>query len=243
MLSRPPSLERERPAPSAPRALDAAVASRPSLSLVRDWAEAPPDAGASRRVKRVVDVVGAGVLLAALTPVMALVAATIRLTSRGPAIFVQPRIGRHGDDFRMYKFRTMVAGAERQEPHLAKALPGTFFKLDVDPRVTRVGRVLRRTSLDELPQLWNVLLGDMSLVGPRPLLRTDMERFPEGAAALRFSVLPGLTGLWQVSGRSSLPDAERLRLDREYVQGWSLALDAKILAKTLPAVLSSRGAW
>jgi lipopolysaccharide/colanic/teichoic acid biosynthesis glycosyltransferase len=200
-------------------------------------------AGWPLRAKRALDVAGAGVLLVGLAPVLALLAAGIRLTSRGPAVFVQPRVGANGRTFRMYKFRTMVRGADRLEEALARERGATFFKMHGDPRVTKVGRLLRRASLDELPQLWNVVRGDMSLVGPRPLLLTDLERFPEGSGTIRFSVPPGITGLWQVSGRSALSDEERLRLDSEYVERWSLGLDARILARTLPAVISSRGAW
>jgi lipopolysaccharide/colanic/teichoic acid biosynthesis glycosyltransferase len=196
------------------------------------------------RVKRLVDVVGAWVLLVATLPILAGAALLVRLTSRGPVFFVQPRVGYRCRQFPMLKLRTMVNGAEKHEAALAAARPAEriFFKLDDDPRVTRVGRWLRRASIDELPQLVNVLRGEMSLVGPRPLLVSDMRLYPRSAQMRRFSVKPGLTGLWQVSGRSRLPDDERIALDLEYVDRRSLALDARILARTLPAVLSGEGA-
>jgi lipopolysaccharide/colanic/teichoic acid biosynthesis glycosyltransferase len=194
-------------------------------------------------VKRLLDVVLAAGLLVVTAPLLLAAAAAIRLTSRGPAFFVQDRIGYRCRRFSMIKLRTMVAGAEREEARLAAAAGGRiFFKIQDDPRVTAVGRVLRRFSLDELPQLVNVLRGDMSLVGPRPLLVSDLRRFPAYRQRRRFSMKPGLTGLWQVSGRSLLSDQERIRLDDEYVASWSLAGDLAILARTLPAVLSGRGA-
>ncbi|HEX6201078.1 MAG TPA: sugar transferase [Thermoanaerobaculia bacterium] len=194
-------------------------------------------------VKRLLDVVLAAGLLVVAAPLLLAAAAAIRLSSRGPAFFVQDRIGYGCRRFSMIKLRTMVAGAEREEARLAAAASGRiFFKIQDDPRVTAVGRVLRRFSLDELPQLVNVLRGDMSLVGPRPLLVSDLRRFPVYRQRRRFSMKPGLTGLWQVSGRSLLSDQERMRLDDEYVAGWSLAGDLAILMKTVPAVLSGRGA-
>lgn len=193
--------------------------------------------------KRALDVVLALVLLLLLAPVLGLAMLLVRLTSRGPALFVQPRIGYQGQRFAMYKLRTMRDGAERQEAELAECLDGrTFLKIEGDPRITRLGRVLRKWSVDELPQLVNVLQGDMSLVGPRPLLICDFRKFPRREQLRRFSVKPGLTGLWQVSGRSALPDEERMRLDLEYVDRWSFGLDLRILARTPPVVLSARGA-
>ena len=193
--------------------------------------------------KRTVDVLLSAILLVLAAPMIGLAALLIRLTSRGPAIFVQQRIGFEGRRFAMYKLRTMTQGAERMQDELAECQEDrTFLKLESDPRVTRIGRVLRKLSIDELPQLWNVLKGDMSLVGPRPLLVCDFRKFPKREQLRRFSVKPGITGLWQVSGRSSLPDSERMRLDLEYVDRWSLGLDFRILARTLPVVLSTRGA-
>ena len=195
------------------------------------------------QIKRVIDVVGASALLLLTAPLMLLIALIVRLTSRGTAFFVQPRIGYHCREFRMYKFRTMVDGAHRAERSLAHADgTGVFLKLADDPRVTWFGKLLRKTSLDELPQLANVLKGEMSLVGPRPLLLSDFEKFPRSAQMKRFCMQPGLTGLWQVSGRSMCADVERIRLDSEYVENWSLRLDVKILLKTVPVVLSGYGA-
>jgi lipopolysaccharide/colanic/teichoic acid biosynthesis glycosyltransferase len=193
--------------------------------------------------KRVIDITLAGVLLVLTLPVMALVAFLIKCTSRGSIIFRQSRVGSHGREFTMYKFRTMRPDAASQEERLAK-LNGdrVFLKIEGDSRVTTVGRVLRKYSLDELPQLINVLKGDMSLVGPRPLLLTDMEKFPRGHWARRFTMPPGITGLWQVSGRSLCSDDERMRLDLEYVDRWSLWLDLWILLQTPAVVMLARGA-
>jgi lipopolysaccharide/colanic/teichoic acid biosynthesis glycosyltransferase len=180
-------------------------------------------------------------LLLATLPILLGAVLAIRLTTRGPVLFRQQRAGYRGRPFTMYKLRTMVDGAAALEEGLKEA-GRTFFKLDRDPRITRVGAFLRRTSIDELPQLVNVLRGDMSLVGPRPLLMSDLVNFPESAHRIRFAMMPGITGLWQVSGRSRTSDDERLRLDKEYVEGWSLWLDLRILVKTVPAVVSARGA-
>ena len=193
--------------------------------------------------KRALDLVGAALLLILASPVLLAVMLLIRLADGGPAIFVQPRIGWRCRPFPMLKLRTMRVGSERLEERLAGGLgERTFLKLADDPRVTRLGGFLRRSSLDELPQLVNVVRGEMSLVGPRPLLVCDLARFPKRDQMRRFSVPPGLTGLWQVSGRSATSDQERIRLDLEYVDRWSLWLDLKILARTLPAVLAGEGA-
>jgi exopolysaccharide biosynthesis polyprenyl glycosylphosphotransferase len=195
-------------------------------------------------VKRAIDIVVAGLGLAVLSPVFLIIAVAIRATTPGPVIFGQERYGLNKRRFRMYKFRTMVVNAEALQPMLESRneATGPVFKIRNDPRVTRVGAVLRKTSLDELPQLLNVLRGDMSLVGPRPLPPRDVHRFSESWLMRRFSVPPGVTGLWQVSGRSDLPFARWVALDLEYIDGWSLGLDLKILAMTLPAVLKGRGA-
>jgi lipopolysaccharide/colanic/teichoic acid biosynthesis glycosyltransferase len=184
------------------------------------------------------------VLLVLLAPVLAAVALAVRLSSRGPAFFVQQRVGYRCAGFGMVKFRTMVQDAERHEASLAagQGAGRTFLKIHDDPRITPLGRWLRRTSLDELPQLWNVLRGDMSLVGPRPLLRSDLERYPRADLMRRFAVRPGISGLWQVSGRSLLPDGARIRLDIEYVDDWSLLGDLRILVRTVGVVLSAKGA-
>lgn len=196
-------------------------------------------------IKRVVDVAGALAALVALAPVMVAAAVAIKLTSGGPIIFAQERYGLNRSRFRMLKFRTMVMDAERLQASLESRneAVGPVFKIARDPRVTPVGRWLRRTSIDELPQLFNVLRGDMSLVGPRPLPIRDVRRFTRPSDLRRFSVRPGLTGLWQVSGRSSVVDFDRwVALDLRYIDRWSLALDAAILARTIPAVIRGTGA-
>jgi len=192
--------------------------------------------------KRATDVVLSILLLGLLSPLLAAAMLLIKLTSHGPALFVQRRIGYRCAEFRMYKLRTMVNGADRLEDALASARGGTFLKITDDPRTTRLGRVLRKSSIDELPQLYNVLRGDLSLVGPRPLLVCDLSNFPRHSQMRRFSIKPGITGLWQVSGRSALPDGERLRLDLDYVDRWSLGLDVMILARTIPVVITAKGA-
>jgi exopolysaccharide biosynthesis polyprenyl glycosylphosphotransferase len=194
--------------------------------------------------KRAIDVLVSAGGLALLSPVLLLIAIAVRLDGRGPVIFAQERFGYNKRRFRMYKFRTMIADAERLQETLEdrNEAAGPVFKIRDDPRVTRVGKFLRKTSLDELPQLWNVLRGDMSLVGPRPLPLRDVHRFSESWLMRRFSVRPGVTGLWQVSGRSDLTFSRWVALDLQYIDRWSLGLDLKILAMTVPAVLKGRGA-
>ncbi|MWA09398.1 exopolysaccharide biosynthesis polyprenyl glycosylphosphotransferase [Streptomyces sp. BA2] len=204
----------------------------------------PTFSGGRRVVKGVVDRLGAAVLLLLFAPLMMLVGLLVLMDSRGGALYRQRRVGKDGREFTIFKFRTMVVGADAARDALADRNEGAglLFKLRRDPRVTRVGTVLRRYSLDELPQLFNVLIGSMSLVGPRPPL-------PEESAAYgpdirrRLLVKPGLTGLWQISGRSDLPWEEAIRLDLRYVEDWSLALDTVILWKTLRAVLHGQGAY
>jgi lipopolysaccharide/colanic/teichoic acid biosynthesis glycosyltransferase len=197
--------------------------------------------------KRVLDVVLASVALVVLSPLLLLIAAAVRLSSPGPAIFRQERVGRGGRTFVLLKFRSMRAGVadvahrEYVTSLLTDTTPATggrrgLYKLEDDPRVTRVGAVLRRTSLDELPQLINVLKGDMSLVGPRPVLAWEAELFDE-AEKIRFGVRPGVTGLWQVSGRNRLSMRRALELDAEYVRRQRFSLDLWILWRTLPALL------
>ncbi len=195
-------------------------------------------------VKRAMDLVVASLALVLVAPVLVAVAVLVKLTSAGPVLFAQWRYGRGRRRFKMYKFRTMVEGAETLQPQLEllNEAKGPVFKIRRDPRITSLGAFLRRTSLDELPQLWNVLRGDMSLVGPRPLPLRDVKNFGHPWLMRRFSVLPGITGLWQVSGRSSLGFDEWIQLDLEYIDHWSLWLDLSILTRTLPAVLSGRGA-
>jgi exopolysaccharide biosynthesis polyprenyl glycosylphosphotransferase len=205
---------------------------------------APAFTGGRRMVKEGVDRLLAAALIALLSPVLLVIAALVKSGDGGPVLYRQRRVGRDGDTFMMIKFRTMVVGAEavRSELLAANEAAGPLFKLRRDPRVTRVGAVLRRYSLDELPQLLNVLAGSMSLVGPRPPLPEETVNY-ERAAQRRLLVKPGITGLWQVSGRSDLSWEDSVRLDLRYVEDWSLALDLAILGKTVRAVLGGRGAY
>lgn len=195
-------------------------------------------------MKRVFDVVVAVLALVVSWPLLLVTAVAVRVDSPGPAVFVQERIGRGGRSFRMFKFRSMVVGSEATLPALAQLNEGDgiLFKMRRDPRVTRVGRVLRRSSLDELPQLVNVLRGDMSFVGPRPAIPSEVARY-EGDARRRLLLRPGLTGVWQVSGRSDLPWEEGLRLDLTYVENWSMLGDLVVLLRTVGAVIARRGAY
>jgi len=195
-------------------------------------------------VKRMLDVVISLALLVALIPIFLAAAVAIRWDSRGPIFFTQTRVGLNKRPFRMYKFRTMENDAEEQIEKIAhlNEVAGPAFKVTNDPRVTRIGPLLRVSSIDELPQLVNVLKGEMSLVGPRPLPLRDFAGFDDDRHRRRFSVIPGLTGLWQVSGRSSTCFEDWMQLDLEYVENWSLSLDLKILARTVPAVLKRVGA-
>jgi exopolysaccharide biosynthesis polyprenyl glycosylphosphotransferase len=197
-------------------------------------------------IKALFDRLGAGLALLLLSPALAACALAIRLDREapGPALFRQIRVGRHGRPFAIYKFRTMRDDAETLLADL-QALnehDGVLFKLRSDPRITRVGRILRRYSLDELPQLVNVLRGEMSLVGPRPPLPSEVAAYPEDMRR-RLVVKPGLTGLWQVSGRADLPWEEAMRLDIRYVENWSLTLDLIILMRTASAVMRTSGAY
>lgn len=207
-----------------------------------------PGNAARSIVKRTMDVVGALCGLIMLSPVLAMVAVLIRLDSRGPILFQQQRMGLGGRVFWCLKFRTMVPDAEQRLRDLEarnESAGGVLFKIKDDPRVTPLGRFLRRSSLDELPQLWNVLVGEMSLVGPRPLQLRDSEKLeemdPEGYAR-RLSVMPGVTGPWQVGGRSDVDSGRMLHLDLDYVANWSVAADLAILVKTVSVVLGGRGA-
>jgi len=196
-------------------------------------------------VKQLMDFVGALFLLAVLSWVFALIALLIKLTSPGPVFFRQQRSGLNGAPFMLYKFRTMVTNAEqfKHELEAMNEMSGPVFKVTNDPRVTGVGRVLRKYSLDELPQLYNVLRTEMSLVGPRPLPVDEVKRFDNLAHRRRLSVKPGLTCLWQISGRNKISDfKDWVRLDLEYIDNWSLWLDMKILIRTIPAVLIGTGA-
>lgn len=198
----------------------------------------------SRFVKRATDIVVSAVLLVILSPLMAAVAIAIKTTDPGPVFFRQPRAGHRGREFRIFKFRTMTVNAEEMKIDLRdnNDVDGPLFKLHFDPRVTRVGRYLRSTSLDEIPQLINVLLGQMSLVGPRPFVLDESAEI-NGWAARRFDVRPGMTGLWQISGRNDLPFEELRQLDYAYVASWSLWWDLKILWMTPASVLRREGAY
>jgi exopolysaccharide biosynthesis polyprenyl glycosylphosphotransferase len=198
-------------------------------------------------VKQLMDFFGALLLLVLLIviPVIPLIALAIKLTSPGPVFFRQQRSGLNGSPFTLYKFRTMVTNAEqfKQELEAMNEMSGPVFKVTNDPRVTPIGRFLRKYSLDELPQLFNVLRTEMSLVGPRPLPVDEVKRFENLAHRRRLSVKPGLTCIWQISGRNQISDfKEWVRLDLEYIDNWSLWLDLKILIRTIPAVLIGTGA-
>ncbi len=204
----------------------------------------PMLSGLEWATKRVFDVVLAVAFLVVGLPLWLLIAAAIKLDSRGPVLYVDRRIGVRDQEFGMLKFRTMIAGAaERQDELEAEnEASGALFKIRDDPRVTRVGRVLRRLSIDELPQLWNVVRGQMSLVGPRPLPLRDHAMLADWHRA-RSLVLPGMTGLWQISGRSGLDFDDLVRLDFAYIEAWSIWLDISIIARTIPAVVTGRGAY
>jgi exopolysaccharide biosynthesis polyprenyl glycosylphosphotransferase len=202
----------------------------------------PSLARSNRIVKRAIDIAGASILLTLTAPVWIAVALAIKLESRGPVLFRQTRIGRGGKPFRVVKFRTMVADAEaRRDELLAHSRQAAWLDLPHDPRVTRVGRLLRTTSLDELPQLWNVLRGEMSLVGPRPLIAEE-DRNVNGWARGRLDLTPGITGPWQVMGRVHIPFEQMIMLDYLYVANWSVWTDVKLILQTVPVVLSRRGA-
>lgn len=224
---------------AAPRLKVRPVAGLPLLHV-----RGPQYDGANRWAKCVVDKVGALFLLLFSFPLMVLIAVAIKLTSRGPVLYSAPRVGTHGSEFTMLKFRSMVDDADQQLGglHPQNEGAGPLFKIRRDPRVTRLGAVIRRYSLDELPQVFNVLRGDMSLVGPRPPLRSEVERYT-GIVDRRMLVKPGMTGLWQVSGRSDLPWDEAVRLDLSYVENWSLMQDLIILWRTFRAVLRGKGAY
>lgn len=239
----------DRRAPDAAREAGAAAESCIIARIARQPGPEAADVADPPRgyetAKRVLDVLLAGVALMVAAPILAVAAAAIRLTSPGPVLFRQQRAGRSRRPFTMYKLRTMYVGAD-DDKELFRPLNelggGPCFKIRHDPRVTGVGRWLRKTSIDELPQLWNVLRGEMSLVGPRPL-PLDEVRGDDGAQDRRHSVRPGLTCLWQVSGRTEIPYDEWLALDLWYVRHRRIGLDLAILLRTIPAVLSCRGAY
>jgi lipopolysaccharide/colanic/teichoic acid biosynthesis glycosyltransferase len=216
-----------------------------------DWDRLLPDHAETaswrvqQRVKRGIDIFAAGLTLVVLTPLFLLIAALIKFSSRGPVFYEWRVLGKRAKPFTGYKFRTMVVGADRLKDDFLdrNEMSGPVFKIRNDPRVTPLGRWLRKYSIDELPQLWSVLKGDMSLVGPRPPAPEEFVRFV-GWQRAKLAVTPGITCLWQVSGRNEISDFDTwVRLDLEYIQSWNLAADLKILLRTLPAVLSGRGAY
>ena len=195
--------------------------------------------------KRFMDIVISELALIALSPLFLLLGILIKLTSRGPIFFVQERIGLYGRPFRFYKFRSMYLDAEKRKQELLaqnQSADGVIFKMKNDPRITPVGKILRRTSMDELPQLLNVLFGDMSLVGPRPPVPSEVQQYTLDDRK-RLEVKPGLTCLWQVSGRSDIPFKQQVRLDQEYIRAMGLWNDFVILLRTIPAILTGRGAY
>jgi exopolysaccharide biosynthesis polyprenyl glycosylphosphotransferase len=235
---------RVRVAPSTMEILMDRVEFVPGQTLPLFELKPPVFDGIDFFLKRAFDIVGSTLLLLFLSPFLGVAALAIKMTSRGPVIYRSLRPGIGGESFACFKFRTMYENADalqdELEPH--NEMEGPIFKIREDPRVTNVGRFLRRWSFDELPQLFNVLRGEMSLVGPRPLPQRDYERLEEWHRK-RYLVLPGMTGLWQVSGRSELDFDELVRLDFLYLERWSIFLDLSILLKTIPAVVRARGAW
>jgi exopolysaccharide biosynthesis polyprenyl glycosylphosphotransferase len=217
---------------------------RPMASLPLVHVAEPQYEGATRVRKRLFDVVVAGTVLVLSSPLLLAAAITVKITSPGPVIYKGERIGRNGNGFPMMKFRSMVADADTKVIELVGANEGSgpLFKIKGDPRITRVGAFMRKFSVDELPQLVNVLRGEMSIVGPRPPLRREVETY-SGEVHRRLLVRPGITGLWQVSGRSDLSWDESVRLDLSYVENWSMAADVAIVARTLKTVLASDGAY
>ena len=202
----------------------------------------PTLARSSRLMKRGMDIAIAFTVLLFALPVMLVAAVAIKLTSPGPVLFTQERVGRGGRRFRIFKFRTMCEDAEERAADLReRSAHSAWLLLEDDPRITRIGGILRRTSIDELPQLWNVLEGDMSLVGPRPM-PPEVDELIDGWGRRRLDLTPGVTGLWQVLGRTSIPFEEMVNLDYLYVTNWSLWQDVRLLIRTLPAVTARRGA-
>ena len=201
--------------------------------------------GASYAAKRAIDILASGIGMILLSPVYLAIAAAVKFTSPGPVIFSQIRVGRYGRHFKFYKFRSMRTDAEAMKDSLMaqnESKDGVIFKMKDDPRITKVGKFLRRTSLDELPQLWNVFIGDMSLVGPRPPVPREVEQYTLEDRK-RLDVIPGITCLWQIKGRSTIPFNEQVRLDKEYILAPSVWKDIVILLKTIPAILGGKGAY
>ena len=217
---------------------------RPISGLPMVHVDLPQYSGYNHAMKRLFDITLAGIALLVLSPVFGIIALAVRADSSGPIIFRQERVGAHGSRFTLLKFRSMAVDAEARLAalHAENEGSGLLFKIKDDPRVTRVGRVLRKFSLDELPQVWNVLRGDMSLVGPRPPLPAEVDQY-ESHVSRRLLTRPGITGLWQVNGRSNLTWEESVKLDLYYVENWSITGDIVILAKTVRAVLKGDGAY
>jgi exopolysaccharide biosynthesis polyprenyl glycosylphosphotransferase len=209
------------------------------LAVSAGWVEGWP-----LFAKRILDLVISSIAIVVLSPLLLVVAILIKLTSPGPILFRQKRVGLHKRQLNVYKFRTMVVDAEKrmQEVEHLNEVSGPVFKVRNDPRITPIGKILRNTSIDELPQLFNVFNGEMSLVGPRPLPVRDYEGFNEDWQRRRFSVKPGMTCLWQVRGRSSIPFERWMELDLQYIEKWSFWLDVQILLQTIPAVIKGSGA-
>ena len=199
----------------------------------------------SYAAKRLIDVTGSLVGMVLLSPLLLGIALAVKLTSPGPVIFSQVRVGRYGRHFRFYKFRSMYIDAEARKAELLsknESKDGVIFKMKDDPRITRIGKFLRRTSLDEMPQLWNVFIGDMSLVGPRPPVPSEVAEYTLEDRK-RLDVIPGITCLWQIKGRSEIPFNEQVRLDKEYILAPGFWKDVKILLKTIPAIIGGKGAY
>ena len=193
--------------------------------------------------KRIIDIIGAGLGLILLSPIIAIVACAVKFTSKGPVFFSQKRVGKNGELFEMYKFRSMVVNAEELKENLEEQneMSGPMFKIKDDPRVTKVGKFIRKTSIDELPQLWNILKGDMSLVGPRPSLPKEVEQF-DNWMFKRLSVRPGLTCYWQVSGRNNIDFEDWMKLDCRYVDERNLWIDIKLIFKTVFVLFGDKNA-
>ena len=195
--------------------------------------------------KRAIDIVGSAAGMVVLSPLFAAIAIAIKLTSSGPVFFSQVRVGRYGRHFKFYKFRSMRTDAEALKADLMsqnESKDGVIFKMKDDPRITKVGKFIRRASMDELPQLWNVFIGDMSLVGPRPPVPSEVAEYTLEDRK-RLDVIPGITCLWQINGRSEIPFNEQVRLDKEYILAPGFWKDVKILLKTIPAIIGGKGAY
>jgi exopolysaccharide biosynthesis polyprenyl glycosylphosphotransferase len=215
------------------------------ISLDTDTRLSPDGVGYYELCKRAIDCIGAGLGLIMLSPLFAVMALLIKFESDGPVLFSQNRVGRDGREFRCWKFRSMYRDAEQRKQELLdqnEMVGGVTFKMKQDPRITRVGRFIRKASIDELPQLWNVFAGDMSLVGPRPPVPGEVSLYTAHERQ-RLAVKPGITCIWQVSGRSDIPFNEQVLMDIEYIRRRSLWLDISLLLRTIPAVLLARGSY